>query len=119
MTYKDTEQQKEYQRNWKRKRHQDERNKMLSSLGGKCVDCGNEDFRVLEIDHVEPVRRADRHFQAGQNTIIAVKKGILKLSELAVRCANCHKIKTYNDRVKFKNYINVPVVKQEHASLQN
>lgn len=58
-----------------------------------CVDCGNKDHRVLELDHVRGVK------SVALGT--AVTKGWGKtrlLEEIAkcdVRCANCHRIRTY------------------------
>jgi hypothetical protein len=57
-----------------------------------CVDCGEADPVILEFDHVR-----DKHF----NIADAVRKGVgmkkLKdeIAKCEVRCANCHRKKTY------------------------
>ena len=55
-----------------------------------CLDCGINDFRVLEFDHL-----GDKNFTIGH------KIGVMKLSSLMeeinkcdIVCANCHKIRT-------------------------
>lgn len=57
-----------------------------------CVDCGNADIRVLEFDHVQAGKIADvsRLVMRGAN-----EATILAEITKCVRCANCHKIKTY------------------------
>lgn len=60
-----------------------------------CVDCGEADPIVLEFDH-----RGDKRFEIGS----AVKRGrgIKRIAEemakCDVRCANCHRRKTYAER---------------------
>lgn len=56
-----------------------------------CVDCGQTDIRVLEFDHVvgEKVMGVTR---AVQYSLEKVKQEIAKCE---IRCANCHRIKTY------------------------
>ena len=63
-----------------------------------CVDCGEDNFIVLEFDHV----RGKKEFCICEGTsagysISRVKKEIAKCE---VRCANCHKIRHYNQRSK-------------------
>lgn len=56
-----------------------------------CVDCGNSDLRVLEFDHVrgEKVIGITRAMQMSWPLLLA------ELPKCDVRCANCHRIKTY------------------------
>jgi hypothetical protein len=58
-----------------------------------CVDCGTTDIRVLEFDHVRGVKVAEisRLVMRGayEADIVA------EIAKCVVRCANCHKIKTY------------------------
>jgi len=58
----------------------------------KCIDCGNDDFRVLEFDHV----RGEKKYNISHMVFNYV--GIYKLKEeiqkCDVRCCNCHRIKT-------------------------
>jgi len=58
-----------------------------------CVDCGETDIVVLEFDHIGD----DKHFSISDATrhgysITKIKNEIAKCE---VRCANCHRKKTY------------------------
>lgn len=72
------------------------RQKALTSLGGKCSICGNDDLRVLQIDHVNNDGNKERRLS---RTIIFRK--IINMTSFEARlkyqllCANCHAIKTY------------------------
>lgn len=61
--------------------------------GGKCSHCGNDDLRVLEIDHVfgngkeMPLHKTDIMNLYLDNPYLARK-------ELQVLCRNCHRIKS-------------------------
>jgi len=67
---------------------------LMEILGGQfCKECGFNDYRVLEIDHI---------FGNGQDMPLTVKGIIfyylenpqIAREELQVLCANCHRIKT-------------------------
>lgn len=66
-------------------------------LRNPCVDCGEKDIIVLEFDHRKGV---DKKFNIGES----MKKGYsmkniqLEIDKCDVRCANCHRRKTYNER---------------------
>ncbi len=60
-----------------------------------CVDCGETDLRVLEFDHQRNKYMDVSAMVRGCYSINAVKKEIEKC---VVRCANCHKKKTFVDR---------------------
>ena len=61
-----------------------------------CVDCGECDPIVLEFDHKE---NSGKLFNIGaantQN--YSLKKVIAEIEKCDVRCANCHRRKTYRD----------------------
>lgn len=68
---------------------------VVEYLGGKCAHCGNDDIRVLTIDHVHGGGRADyavRGTHGIRRDIIAGKR---KRDDFQVLCANCHLIKTH------------------------
>ncbi len=65
-----------------------------------CADCGNDDFRVLECDHL-----GDKDYNIGP------KIGLLSLEEIQkevakcdIVCSNCHKIRTA-ERGGFYKYL--------------
>jgi hypothetical protein len=64
-------------------------------LANPCVDCGEADLIVLEFDH-----RCDKSFNIGEAAargfgLSRIASEILKCD---VRCANCHRRKTYRER---------------------
>jgi hypothetical protein len=72
------------------------RTKLFELLSEKaCVDCGENDPIVLEFDHVEPktkVRGVARMLSGHW----AWEKVLAEINKCEVRCANCHRRKTYN-----------------------
>lgn len=71
----------------------DARRILADALLTGCVDCGNLDLRVLELDHVrgEKVDGVATMVRKGMS-LKKIKEEILKCE---VRCRNCHAIKTY------------------------
>jgi predicted HNH restriction endonuclease len=66
------------------------RREAIILLGDKCAECGIDDERVLEIDHVN----GDRPVGISGNTIIReVARGV-HAYDVRLLCANCHTIKT-------------------------
>lgn len=64
-----------------------------ASLG--CTDCGNMDHRVLDFDH------RDRSSKSFGISSMVERVGFATLMEeiqkCDIRCANCHRIKTWNE----------------------
>lgn len=68
----------------------------------KCIDCGNNDIRVLEFDHKY---RIDKKNNIGDmRRHYGWKKILEEIEKCDVRCANCHRIKT---TVQFNYYRNI------------
>ena len=57
-----------------------------------CVDCGEADLVVLEFDHVCGNKEADISKLMNQASI---QKILEEIKKCEVRCANCHRRKTY------------------------
>lgn len=57
-----------------------------------CIDCGQDDWRVLEFDHVRGVKSADVSNMVKSASIQALQDEIAKCD---IKCANCHRIKTF------------------------
>ncbi len=57
-----------------------------------CVDCGLNDIRVLDFDHVKGKFMGISVMVRRCHSIDSIKKEIEKCD---VRCANCHRIKTF------------------------
>jgi 5-methylcytosine-specific restriction endonuclease McrA len=73
------------------------------ALGGKCCYCGNDDWNVLEIDHVNGDGKLERAQVAKDRMLreIANAKDNTK-SRYQLLCANCHRKKTAQ-QLKFKD----------------
>ncbi len=63
-----------------------------------CVDCNVSDLRVLEFDHL----RDKKHVIALMHAP-SVDSLIKEISKCEIRCANCHRIKTF-ERTKSKSW---------------
>jgi hypothetical protein len=58
-----------------------------------CVDCGETNIVVLEFDHIGD----DKYFSISDATRhgYSIKKIEVEIAKCEVRCANCHRKKTY------------------------
>jgi 5-methylcytosine-specific restriction endonuclease McrA len=79
------------QREWAKRA----RRVLLRELGGKCLDCGNEEESDLEFDHIEPATwdRSKVEFSAR----ISRYRREAKEGKLAVRCRSCNASKRDNN----------------------
>jgi hypothetical protein len=66
-----------------------------------CVDCGEKNPCVLQLDHLTDKYKDVSKMVAGRTTVKTLKKEIAKC---VVRCANCHARKTAKDQNWYKNY---------------
>ena len=99
MPYKDIEEKRRYQLEWRRKKNRRDRDKVFELLGGKCKHCGIDDYDVLQIDHIKPLRRKDHKGNTGTALKQAILLGKISLKKLQLLCANCHQKKTYKERI--------------------
>ena len=61
-----------------------------------CVDCGERDPRLLEFDHVRGNKKENiSQLATGRYSIETIQK---EISKCEVRCANCHRRKTHEER---------------------
>ena len=66
-----------------------------------CVDCGEDNSLVLEFDHVTGEKKSNVSDMGNQSySIKTIQKEIEKCE---IRCANCHRIATYNRRKNISN----------------
>lgn len=86
---------REHQRRNQPKRRERNRRKLLEYLADKsCVDCGETDRVVLELDHV----RGEKNFNIGSMvSMFSWQRIAAELEKCEVRCANCHRRKTARD----------------------
>ena len=68
----------------------------LEALGGKCVQCGFEDWRALQIDHINSGGSQDTYTNPikPQHDIVAGRN----LENYQLLCANCNMIKRYTSK---------------------
>lgn len=79
-------------RNYRRKLRQD----VIKHFGGKCVRCGFDDWRGLQIDHINGDGRKD--ILNSRQCPIKYHRALLKVEPgitYQLLCANCNQIKKY------------------------
>lgn len=70
------------------------RSRVLEFLGGKCVQCGIDDWRVLQVDHVNGGGRREVRSLGG--CTYSFWRRVFKFpAEYQILCANCNWIKVY------------------------
>jgi len=88
----------------KRNKEQRKRNKdyvaFVKSLSC-CVDCGEDNPIVLEYDHVRGEKRMCVSDMARQS--YSIKTIQREIDKCELRCANCHRIVTYERRENISN----------------
>lgn len=62
-----------------------------------CVDCGESDPIVLEFDHKDPSEKLF-NLGSGSTRYRGLKSIKAEIEKCEIRCANCHRRKTYRDR---------------------
>lgn len=83
--------------------------KLFELMGGRCVRCGFEDIRALQVDHVNGVpaglRRVPQNpHRGGYKLYLAILAGKYALEDFQLLCANCNWIK----RVVNREYLDYP-----------
>ncbi len=58
-----------------------------------CVDCGEDDIRVLDFDHVRGEK--DGAVTKLANSPVSVERLRAEIDKCEIRCANCHRKKHY------------------------
>lgn len=82
---------------------------VLSHFKSGCVDCGNEDVRVLEFDHL-----GDKEYSV--SALInrnSTDKLIKEIEKCEVVCSNCHRIRTYSRGNSWRNAAVYPLADNE------
>lgn len=87
----------ERNRRWKVELHR----RVLTYLAvHPCVDCGCTDVRVLEFDHL-----GDKEFGIAQmiGSANSWARIVREIAKCNVRCANCHRIRSYEVRPSYRS----------------
>lgn len=74
------------------------RRSILALLGNKCVHCGFDDVRVLEIDHINGGGGKEREGDKRQYYIHILHALEGGSQDYQCLCANCNRIKVYENR---------------------
>ena len=77
---------------------------MMELLGGVCVDCGNKyHFSAMDFDHIVPHLKKENisvllgtASQSGEPE--DYKTLVEEVKKCELRCANCHRIKTWKNK---------------------
>jgi hypothetical protein len=78
---------------------------LIKILGSKCLGCGIDDIRVLDIDHIDSSLKNIPKKRQYTNTR-RLKDWNSNTNNLRLLCANCHRIHTWSQR----NYMNVELM---------
>lgn len=100
MPYKDEDKNRKYQREWRRRQSVKDKEEVVKLLGGKCNKCGYcENINALQIDHIVPRRKVGgTEGENGTRMLRFIIRGKIDIENLQLLCANCHAIKTYEER---------------------
>ena len=80
-------------------RQRKERQDVIQILGGKCIKCGFDDPRALQIDHVHGGGRAEqRRIGFGRITTYIYNRIKSGSKDYQLLCANCNFIKMFEER---------------------
>jgi len=75
------------------------RKKTLDGMGGKCIKCGFNDYRALQIDHVNGDGIKERKIQSRKSYYPNVLKSFLKGEKrYQILCCNCNWIKRHENK---------------------
>ena len=77
-----------------RARWLEQRDELMAYLGGACVDCGTTDLRFLQFDHLDVEAKTAGIYSLARRYGFDSLEVLQELEICALRCANCHQIKT-------------------------
>lgn len=69
---------------------------LIEELGGRCVECGFDDIRALDIDHIDPKKKTTH--RTGYTWGRRIKDWLANKGNLRLLCANCRRIHTWVQR---------------------
>ncbi len=73
-------------------------------LSHPCVDCGERDLRLLELDHLDPLTKRDG---VGRLVAQAMSWAVVarEIAKCDVRCAACHRLRTQEVAGSWRNAV--------------
>ena len=79
----------------RRERQQEVRKKLQQVLGGVCIECGINDYRLLDFDHINP---ATKTMNISQKLHLPWEVLLEEVAKCQLLCPNCHRLKTMETR---------------------
>jgi hypothetical protein len=73
------------------------RKEMLDTMGGKCIRCGYDDYRALQIDHINGNGHKERRLTGPVYWRRVLKSYLNNEKKYQLLCANCNFIKRYEN----------------------
>lgn len=75
------------------------RRELIQEMGGECIKCGFDDWRALQIDHINGGGTNDNKIMRNFSPLKRLKE-IIKNKDIIYQllCANCNWIKRYEQR---------------------
>ena len=115
MPYKDPNRQKAYQRNWE-KENREKRNagqrryynslrkRVLDLMGGKCIYCGCDEYKALEINHINGGGYQERMLRGSRSKqfYLDIVAGRRQLKDLELTCGVCNTRHKFTELKKIK-----------------
>ena len=86
---------KAYARKYRKKTYWDLKEKILNKYGSKCIQCGFDDLRALQIDHVNGDGKDERKYHGSSFYLKMILKDMT--GKYQILCANCNIIKSYKN----------------------
>ena len=87
---------------------------VIDKLGGKCVKCNENDFRLLDIDHIQKEKK--KLFKNHQYTNSRrMKEWKENMNNLRLLCVKCHRLRTW----KQQNYGDIDIINKRIAETKS
>lgn len=90
------------------KRRAKQRQAIFEVLGDKCVRCGFNDWRALQVDHINGGGNQERKQAISMSRYY--KDILLSPEKYQILCANCNQIKRYEDGEKRRTRSSLPAL---------
>ncbi|MFA5130684.1 MAG: hypothetical protein WC477_07300 [Patescibacteria group bacterium] len=87
-----------WNRNNQRRRRLERKKRIVKIFGNKCQKCGFEDWRALQVDHINGGGLKEvKSFKHRDNYYASLEKEVLS-GKYQLLCANCNWIKRYEEK---------------------